>query len=325
MGRKNLLSDLLPAPEEEPATPEQALRPFPRRVGVVGAMSETFDAMAANLREANEKIEKIDGGALVVEIDVDLIEPSFIKDRIGDNDNIDELIASIRDYGQDTPILLRPHPEKEGRYQIACGHRRHRAIKTLGRPIKAFIKPLTDAELVIAQGRENGTRLNLSYIERAKFAAHLEQLNFDRHVICSALNIDRAEVSRMIAVAAGLPDELLETIGAARKTGRRRWMQLRKAMDGINWESEGDNILKTCREHTSVDSDVRLMVVIRDLTRMTTKQTTTKESKPEPDFKVQKKPGVIRISFDETTLPAETVTEFLSRVREVCSSFGVKS
>jgi ParB/RepB/Spo0J family partition protein len=50
---------------------------------------------------------------------------------------MDALVASIRDQGQRTPILLRPHPDDLGRYQIAFGHRRYRALQTLGRPVKA--------------------------------------------------------------------------------------------------------------------------------------------------------------------------------------------
>ena len=177
--------------------------------------------MAADLRTAKEKIET---GDFVVEIDTDLIDPSFITDRIGDGGDMEDFVASIRDYGQRTPILLRPHPEISGRYQIAFGHRRYRALKALGRPVKALVKALTDDELVVAQGQENQSRLDLSYIERAMFASRLESRNFLRDVICSALNIDKTEVSRMISVATGLPDELIEAIGPAQKTGRRKWI-----------------------------------------------------------------------------------------------------
>ena len=50
-----------------------------------------------------------------------------------------------------------------------------------------------------------------------------------------------------------------------------------------------------------------------------------KQAMSVPSFKVEKKPGLVRIRFDETNLPKDVVEDFMSRVRDVCSSFGVKS
>jgi len=329
MGRKNLLEHLLTHSEEKPAGPAQipaqpptVRKPVARGVGVVGAMSESFEAMAADLRDAKEKIET---GDLVVEISTDLIDPSFITDRIGDGGDMEEFVNSIRDHGQRTPILLRPHPELEGRYQIAFGHRRYRALKILGRPVKAMVKALTDNELVVAQGQENQSRLDLSYIERAIFAARLEARKFQRDVICSALNVDKTEVSRMISVATVLPDELIEVIGPAQKTGRRKWMELAKTVEQFDWQSEKDRILATCREGGVVDSDERFDLVLRSLSRPRPPAVADKQAMSVPSFKVEKKPGLVRIRFDETNLPKDVVEDFMSRVRDVCSSFGVKS
>jgi ParB family transcriptional regulator, chromosome partitioning protein len=324
MGRKHLLDHLLTPPEAQPIEPTEPAvtrKPMPRGVGVVGAMSESFEAMAADLRQAKEKIAT---GDLVVEIPTDLIDPSFITDRIGDGGDMEEFVVSIRDHGQRTPILLRPHPETAGRYQIAFGHRRYRALKILGRPIKALVKPLTDDELVVAQGQENQSRLDLSYIERAMFAARLESKKFQRDVICSALNIDKTEVSRMISVATGLPDELIEAIGPAQKTGRRKWMELAKTVEALDWQSGKERVLTICRED-GADSDERFDLVLRSLSRHQPNPEADKRSRTAPSFKVDKKPGVIRIRFDETNLPNDVVEECLSRVRDVCSSFGVKS
>ena len=162
MARKHLLDHLI-----TPTDPVESTMVLPQRklsnrgVGVVGAMSESFEAMATNLREAQEKLAT---GDLVVEVPTELIDPSFITDRIGDGGDMEIFTASIKEHGQRTPILLRPHPKLEGRYQIAFGHRRYRALKSLGLPVKALIKNLTDDELVVAQGQENQSRLDLSYI-----------------------------------------------------------------------------------------------------------------------------------------------------------------
>jgi ParB family chromosome partitioning protein len=324
MGRKNLLEHLLTPSEQKSdgsIQPLTARKPVARGVGVVGVMSESFEAMAADLRDAKEKIE---AGNLVVEIPTDLIDPSFITDRLGDGGDMEEFVASIRDHGQRTPILLRPHPELEGRYQIAFGHRRYRALKILGRPVKAMVKALSDDELVVAQGQENQSRLDLSYIERAIFAARLESRNFQRDVICSALNVDKTELSRMISVATRLPDELIEAIGPAQKTGRRKWMDLANSVEQLDWQSEKARILTTCREGGAADSDERFDLALRSLARPQPAIGADRHAMTTPSFNLEKKPGLIRIRFDETNLPKHVVEDFLSQVRDVCSNFGVK-
>lgn len=322
MGRKHLLEHLIaPVAEAPPAAAPapRARRPMGRGVGVIGAMSESIEAMEASVREAQEKLET---GEMVVEIATDLIDPSFITDRIGVDADMDDFVASIREHGQRTPILLRPHPQQEGRYQIAFGHRRYRALKALGRPVKALIKPLTDEELVVAQGQENQSRLDLSYIERAIFAARLEARQFQRDIICSALTVDKTEVSRMISVATSLPDELIEAIGPAQTTGRRKWMELAKAVKALDWTAEREHVLAACHDAGS-GSDGRFEAALRATASLQNAET-GHPPRTAPPFTVERKPGVIRVRFDETTLPAQVVEECLARIREVCNSLGIK-
>ena len=136
-----------------------------------------------------------------------------------------DLVAQIREHGQQVPILVRPHPEANGRYQVAYGHRRLAAVKELGIKVRAVIRELSDDQLVVSQGQENNARTNLSYIERALFAARLEDRSFSREVIMAALNVDKAALSKMISVVRQIPIELIEAIGAAPEVGRRRWME----------------------------------------------------------------------------------------------------
>jgi ParB family chromosome partitioning protein len=321
MARKHLLDHLLSPPEAPASSDPPQRKVIPRGVGVIGAMSESFEAMESDLREAREKIET---GELVVEIPTDLIDPSFITDRIGEDAEMAEFIASIRDHGQSTPILVRPHPDDPGRYQIAFGHRRYRALQSLGRPVRALVKPLTDAELVVAQGQENQSRLELSFIERATFAARLEAKRFQRDVICSALNIDKTEASRMISVATSLPDELVGSIGPARSTGRRKWMELAKAAEARDWESAKEFLLGVCRD-AGPSSDEKFEAVLRAMLADRERRKPAHAPQAEPSFKVDKKMGVIRIRFDETSLPPDVVEDCLLRVRDVCNSFGVTS
>ena len=123
--------------------------------------------------------------------------------------------------GQQVPILVRPHPDKPGRYQSGLGHRRLRAADALRRQVRAMVRRLTDAELVVAQGKENGERRDLSFIERASFAAHLEERGFERSTIMTALGVDKADLSRLIALARSFRPRLSARSGRHRRQAGR--------------------------------------------------------------------------------------------------------
>ena len=68
-------------------------------------------------------------------------------------------------------------------------------------PSAPVVRQMSDAELVVAQGQENSARRDLSFIERALYAAKLEEAGFDRETIMAALNVDKTGLSRLISVA----------------------------------------------------------------------------------------------------------------------------
>ena len=194
------------------------------RAGAVGAMSRTLGKIALAAETAKALIAS---GETVLELDPGLVDGSFLADRLaGDVADHAALVASIRSNGQQVPILVRPHPAQEGRYQVAYGHRRLRAVAELGQRIRAVVKDLSDEALVVAQGQENSARMDLSYIERAMFAAALEDKGFSRDIIMAALSVEKTQLSKLIAVSRAIPADIARAIGPAPKTGRPKWMAL---------------------------------------------------------------------------------------------------
>ncbi|TXR49478.1 plasmid partitioning protein RepB [Phyllobacterium endophyticum] len=193
----------------------------------IGGITKTLGNITQKFERAQDLEKQLAEGQLIVELDPALIDGSFISDRLGiDPVELAELVFQIKDHGQQVPILVRPHPLTNGRYQVAYGHRRLAAVKELGIKVRAVIRELSDDQLVVSQGQENNTRTNLSYIERALFAVRLEDRAFSRDTIMAALGIDKAALSKMISVVRQIPIELIEAIGAAPEVGRRRWMEL---------------------------------------------------------------------------------------------------
>lgn len=222
MARKNLLTGLsgalLPAGNSDAHEPSGPLRKAHSGASILGARG----AIGA----VSRSIEQLKAHS-IVEIPPDLIDPSTIPDRLetGDDD-YRVFVESIRDHGQVVPILVRPHPEREGRYQIAYGRRRLRAIAELGRHVRAIVKPLTDEQLVVAQGQENSARKDLTFIERALFASRLEEAGYARETIMAAMTVDKTGLSRLISAAVKIPADIIENIGSAPAVGRDRWIEL---------------------------------------------------------------------------------------------------
>lgn len=268
MSRKDTISHLFLNKREIPA-PSKKLDEDRVRTGAIGAMGATLKEMAATAKQATDLQRQLEEANSILEIDPQQVDQSRIADRLSIEIDpaFDSLVESIKEDGQQVPVLLRPCPSDTGRYQIAYGRRRLRAAQALGIKIKAIVKKLTDDELIVAQGRENLDRQDLSFIEKAFFAKNMEDDGIERSVVISALGMDKSDVSRLISVATKIPDELIRTIGPAPKAGRKRWMELLdqlenpKFLDAVNSFIRSD-VLK------ELDSDQRfakLMAVLRKI------------------------------------------------------------
>lgn len=168
----------------------------------------------------------------VVDLAPDLVDASFVSDRLDEDDEeFQTLLEVIRAQGQDTPILVRPHPSLPGRYQTVFGHRRLKVAQRLGRPVRAVVKTISDRDHIVAQGQENAARANLSFIERTLFAQHILDKGHDAETVKLALAIDETTFSKMRSVSSKIPDAVILAIGAAKNVGRDRWWQLSKLFE----------------------------------------------------------------------------------------------
>lgn len=240
--------------------------------GAVKAMGLSLSSIAREAEEARTLREALNQGEMIIALDPDKIEGSFVTDRLTDGERDDPdflaLVDSIRESGQQVPILVRPLAAGEDRYQVAYGHRRLNAARRLGQPVRAIVKALTDDELILAQGKENAERRNLSFIERAMFAHALAHRGFDRKLIADALGLLKSELSRLLQVADAIPMTVTRAIGPAPKAGRPRWMALAELFasgNGAEYEKALDEIAG--EQFLNADSDTRFQMVFRRLTR----------------------------------------------------------
>tara|TARA_R110002020_G_scaffold233050_26_gene444823 strand:+ start:6428 stop:7381 length:954 start_codon:yes stop_codon:yes gene_type:complete len=211
MARKGILT-----PSDTPHAPRRASEaPAPR--GAVGALQSSL----SRLQES-----------AVQDIDPHAIHAAGVTDRLGVDEDADAALReSLRVHGQQVPVLVRPRADEPGQYDIVYGRRRVLAMRDLGLPVKAMVRQLDDAALVLAQGQENTARQDLSFIEKASFAAQLEALSYDRPTIAAALSMDLPMISRMLKVGRAFDIGFLQEIGSAPGIGRDRWLKLVEAME----------------------------------------------------------------------------------------------
>lgn len=250
MARKDILKGLL-GPEGSAPAPQPAASAPRSSKGAIGAVSRSI----ADLKARS-----------VIEIDPNLIEGAGVQDRLGYDEAEDsELMRSIAEYGQQVPVLVRPHPTAEGRFQIVYGRRRVLAMRDLGQPVKALVRDLDDQQLVIAQGQENTARRDLSFIEKVNFARQMEEAGYSRKVICDALSIDKTLISRMLSVAGRIPVGVISAIGSAHGIGRDRWMDLAQLIEQT--DEDEDDMLAMIAVAPENTGEARFDILHRHLSR----------------------------------------------------------
>ncbi|WP_238368686.1 ParB/RepB/Spo0J family partition protein [Mesobacterium pallidum] len=207
-------------PTPSPALDADDTRPMATRRAPMFAKGAASLETAARSAAAEERMYR--------NIAVELIDPSPIRDRIDLTEDLETLKTSLREDGQQIPILLRPG-KVTGRYEIVTGRRRLQATRELGLPtIQAFVRPLSDADAFVAQGVENNARLETSFIERARTIVSALDAGFKQTEVERFLGVDQTMISRMKTIYEGLGETLVLAIGPARGVGRRKWDRLQK-------------------------------------------------------------------------------------------------
>lgn len=319
--KRSLVSSFSELANSKPADPVQVPRVS---AGIIGATQRTL----TEIREERDRLaEQVALGGFL-EIAPELVDPSPFPDRLPDDDQteFERFRVSMEEDGQKVPVQVRRHPSVEGRYQLVYGHRRLRAARELNRPLKAFVVEASDHDLLLAQGLENSARQDLSWIEKASFAARMERAGIKARDIRSALQVDDAELARFRAVLSALGDEIPALIGRAPKIGRPRWTALATRVaetpDGIQQLVE---ILAAAKD---VSSNERFALCLKALAE-------PREPRPFPALPLERNDGTSfgRVLFSPKAIQIEIAEEeakdfqsfFEARLPELVEQFRQQS
>jgi ParB family chromosome partitioning protein len=108
-------------------------------------------------------------GARLAHLNPADIVPNAVQPRsVFDEDDLAELVHSIREVGVLQPVVVRPLPDQPGKYELVMGERRLRATKEVGLDsIPAIVRETADIDMLRDALLENLHRAQLNPLEEA--------------------------------------------------------------------------------------------------------------------------------------------------------------
>jgi len=157
--------------------------------------------------ESNEN-----GPAKNTELLIDEISPNRFQPRkYFDNDKLEELVTSIREYGVLQPVVVQ---KAESGYELVVGERRWRASKKVGlKKIPAVIREVSDAQALELAIIENIHRQDLNPIEEAEAYSRLsDEFALTQEMIAKKVGKSRTAVAntlRLLKLSRNIKEDLI--------------------------------------------------------------------------------------------------------------------
>lgn len=238
------------------------------------------------------------------ELDPNLIDDWGPKDRIDgftavnsedDGDGFATLKSSIEDGGQQVPILVR-RASVEGRFEVIYGRRRLRACRELGLKVRANVQDLDDTTALLAKGLENAARRNLSFYEKARFAAVIQTAGHSTKIVRQVLSLSAPGLSHLTKVTDNVPDDVGDQIGAAPKSGRPKWTALAEAFIAKKITAAGSFAI-LAKMNPDASSDERLEHLLREIARRGARPNEGREVSPVEGITIKSGRATIAMSI----------------------------
>ena len=139
--------------------------------------------------------------------------------RTFDEEELEELAASIREKGILQPILVRPAPGAPGEYQIVAGERRWRAAQKAGlHVVPILVREFDDLDVLEIGIIENVQRADLNPLEEAMgYRSLIEKFGRTQDVVAITVGKSRSHVANMLRLL-NLPEGVREHLAAGRLT-----------------------------------------------------------------------------------------------------------
>jgi ParB family transcriptional regulator, chromosome partitioning protein len=140
-------------------------------------------------------------GARFAELPVGSIDPNPRQPRqVFDEDDMAELVHSIREIGVLQPVVVRPAPDRADRYELIMGERRLRAATRAGlEVIPAIVRETAENDLLRDALLENLHRSQLNALEEAAaYAQLLEDFGCTHEELASRIGRSRPQITNTL-------------------------------------------------------------------------------------------------------------------------------
>lgn len=157
--------------------------------------------LAALFGESESKPAEGDSQRTPKHLPLELLHPNRYQPRHHfDKEALSQLADSIRENGILQPILVRPHAEKPGEYEIVAGERRWRAAQIARiHDVPVLVRDLNDGQALEIAVLENIQREDLSPLEEAEgYRRLMDEFSYTQEKVAQALGKSRSHVANAL-------------------------------------------------------------------------------------------------------------------------------
>jgi len=133
-------------------------------------------------------------------VPIEKIHPNLAQPRQHyDEAALEALAQSIAEQGVLQPLIVRPHPEQQGEYQIVAGERRWRAAQRARlAELPVIVRQLDDRQMLELAIVENVQREDLTALEEAEAYHRLgSEFGYSQEAIAKAVGKSRSHIANM--------------------------------------------------------------------------------------------------------------------------------
>lgn len=180
---------------------------------------------------------------MIQEISIDLLDTNPFQPRQNE-DGLEELAADIAARGLIHPPVARA---VNGRYQLACGHRRVAACRMLGwEVVPVDVRDLSDQDMALMAWSENESRKGLNPLERAEAIRRMmQEFGWTQEEAGQRLGLARSTVANILRLL-DLRPEVQEALQAGRISERQALALA--PLSELQWEKTDGWVHRRVRE-----------------------------------------------------------------------------
>ena len=205
-------------------------------------LEELFNNENLNLDTLEETIYQSTPKDEIIDININELRVNPYQPRkVFDDDALNELAESIKEYGVFQPIIVKKSIKG---YEIVAGERRYRASKLVGLDkIPAIVRDFNDEQMMEIALLENLQRENLTAIEEAEaYKLMIEKLSLTQEQLAKRVGKSRSHITNIIGLLR-LPKDVQEKVSSS-KISMAHARVLSKLDDIEQIESLANKIIK---------------------------------------------------------------------------------